>query len=397
MDNRTVQRARQGDEEARRLLEAHLRNAARQLLAYSSLRVDDPVTQRVLANAAVAEALEREHNVLDTLMAAVVMAAARRGVEHLRRLHGAERGAGHLPPGILVSVALVPQILASASRAAAEEHLSSCADCTEQARSVRDAAASATLEDDDPEENTAQHHIDAAFERTRQVAQLPPGAPEAAQLDSTDAAEAMLQRLLQTADAVDAAREAGPARRRRRRRRGRQREKPLRALPLVLLGGALGLLVWKMDFGCAREAPPPPRTPAIAAFARTELPPLPREEEWSEPARSAFLELRVGDCAMAENRFRLARKRQPELAQAWHWEGLSALCAGHAEAATTALAQAEVLSPELVDLRWHQAQAALLAGRFDEAERRLAALCSGGRSRAVEACAQLASSSAVER
>jgi hypothetical protein len=394
MDNRTVQRALRGDEEAARLLEAHLRNAARQLLSHPALQVDDAVTQRVLSNAAVAEALERELNALDTLMAAAVMAAARRGVEHMRRLRGADRGAGHLPPGILVSVALVPQILARASRKAAEEHLSACADCTEQARSVRDAAAAATTEDDDPEENTAQHHIDAAIEGTRQVAQLPPGGSERGRQDSSDAAEAMLQRLLQTADAVDAARDAEPKSRRRRRRRRGRRERPLRALPLLLAGGVLGVLVWKMDFGCGREAPPPVLEPTLAALARTELPALPAEAGWAERNVSAFRELALGNCSMAEHRFRLARKRQPELVQAWYWEGLSSLCAGHGGAAGDALRRAEQLDGGLPELGWYQAQAALVAGQADEAQRRLGALCSGGGARSIQACSQLARLSA---
>ncbi len=401
MDNRTVQRALQGDQEAARAVEDQLRSAARQLLSHPSLRVDDPVTQRVLANAAVAEALERELRAMDTLLAAAVMAAARRGVEHLRRLQGSERGAGHLPPGILVSVALVPQILASASRNAAEQHLSSCAECTEQARSVRDAAASATFdeeEDDDPEEITAQHHIDAALDGTRQVAFL--GGPEHPgrysggaedKSDSSSAAEAMLQRLLETADAVEAARDGGDkAAKRRRLRRRKRGERPMRVLPLAVLAVALVLIISRMDHGCGGELAAPTIDPALAELAEGELPPFPAPRDVAPALEPAFEELALGDCAMGANRFRLARMRDPALVQAWTWEALAALCAGRGDQAVEAFDRVAELEPELRDLGWYQAQAALTAGRVELAERRLRAVCGGTSARVQQACAQLA-------
>ena len=396
MDNRTVQRALQGDQEAAMQVEAHLRVAARQLLAHPSLGVGDPVTQRVLANAAVSEALERELRVLDTLLAAAVMAAARRGVEHMRRTKGAERGAGHLPPGILVSVALVPQILANTSREAAEQHLASCAECTEQARSVRDAAASASFEDDldDPEEVTAQHHISAALDGSRQSAAI--GAPVVlgGEQDAAGAAEDMLQRMLETADAVDAAREGGEAgheRRRRRRRLGKRGDPPLRALPLVLLAVVLGLVLSRMDLRCRPVQQQELRVvPELAVLAVTTLPSSPPASEWAPGLEPAFHELQLGDCTMAANRFRLARMRDPSVGQAWHWEGLSAICAGRGEQAVKAFEHARALDPALPDVGWGLAQGALLAGRIDLAVLELRALCGGNSARVGQACAQLA-------
>jgi len=395
MDNRTVQRALQGDQEAARRVEAHLRVAARQLLAHPSLGVGDPVTQRVLANAAVAEALERELRVMDTLLAAAVMAAARRGVEHMRRLDGAERGAGHLPPGILVSVALVPQILASTSREAAERHLASCAECTDQARSVRDAAASTSVEDDldDPEEVTAQHHISAALDGARQVAAIGVPVELGGEQDAAGAAEAMLQRLLETADAVEASREGGEAgaeSRRRRRRQGERGDPPLRALPLLLLAGVLGLALSRMDLRCRPVQQPLRIVPELALLADTTLPSSPPASEWASGLDPAFHELQLSDCTMAANRFRLARMRDPSVSQAWHWEGLSAVCAGRGDQAVKAFEHARGLDPELPDVGWGLAQGALLAGRIDLAELELRALCGGTTARVGQACAQLA-------
>lgn len=390
MDNRTVQRALRGDAEAARAVESQLRTAARQLLSHPSLKVDDPVTQRVLANAAVAEALERELRELDTLLAAAIMAAARRGVEHMRRTQGMQRGAGHLPPGILVSVALVPQILATASRAAAEQHLSACADCTDQARSVRDAAATAEF-DDDPEEPTAQHHLAAALDSPRPVA--PAGDQPIGALDASQAAEAMLQRLLETGDAIDAARDgaaaSGTGRRRRRRARDK-REPPLRVLPVMLLVVCMGLILSRIDFGCGPEPAEVVIVPELAELAFTSVSKPPPRSTWSPELEPAFRELELADCFMATNRFRLARLRNPALLEAWYWEGLSAVCAGRGEPAIAALEHARSIDPELPELDWYLAQAALLAGRAELAETGLRRLCGGTTARVGDACAQLA-------
>ncbi len=394
MDNRTVQRALQGDEEAARAVESHLRSAARQLLSHPALQVEDPVTQRVLANAAVAEALERELSELDNLLAATVMAAARRGVEHMRRLQGMQRGAGHLPPGILVSVALVPQILATASRAAAEQHLSSCADCTDQARSVRDAAAAAAM-DDDPEEPTAQHHLSAALDHSHQagVFGLGDSEPSGDAQDAAGAAEAMLQRLLETADAVEAARDAEPstAQRRRRAQRARKRgEKPIRAAPIIVLALALVAVISRMDLRCSPVEDSVRVVPELAQLASLDTPELPPRAEWLPVLEPGFEELVQGDCPMAANRFRLARLRDPTLVQAWYQEGLAATCAGRGEQAVVALERARTLDASLPQLDWALAQAALLAGREELALAQLRTLCGGTTARVGDACAQLA-------
>jgi hypothetical protein len=392
MDNRTIQRALQGDEEATRLVESQLRSTARQLLSHPALRVEDPVTQRVLSNAAVAEALERELREADTLLAAAVMAAARRGVEHMRRLQGVDRGAGHLPPGILVSVALVPQILARASREAAEAHLGSCADCTDQARAVRDAAVAADI-DDDPEEPTASHIVTSAVESTRQVATLPDVAGPRMGGDASQAAEAMLQRLLDTADAVDAARESGSdasKRRRRRLRRGRKGERPLRALPLAVLGVALLLVLSRLDMRCRPVVDAPRLVPEIAELAVQDIPDAPPRSAWPEASEPGFQELVLGDCAMASDRFRLSRYRQPTQVSLWYWEGITSVCAGRGERAIEALEQARSQEPKLADVDWYLAQAALLAGDIELADAQLRVVCGGTTARVRQACAQLA-------
>jgi hypothetical protein len=392
MDNRTIQRALQGDEEATRLVESKLRSTARQLLCHPALRVDDPVTQRVLANAAVAEALERELREADTLLAAAVMAAARRGVEHLRRLQGMDRGAGHLPPGILVSVALVPQILARASREAAETHLSSCADCTEQARAVRDAAVAADL-DDDPEEPTGQHYISTAVDRSRPVATLGGGPQQALEDDAARAAEAMLQRLLETADAVDAARDgegASGGQRRRRLRRRHKGDPPLRVMPLAVLGVALALVLSRVEMRCRPVDDATLIVPEIAGLAVKDIPSAPPSARWTEASEPGFRELALGDCTMATDRFRLARFRQPTALDLWTWEGLTALCAGRGERALEAFEHLRTVDPSVADLDWYLAQAALLAGHFELADRQLRAVCGGNTARVQQACAQLA-------
>lgn len=392
MDNRTIQRALQGDEEAKRLVESQLRSTARQLLEHPALRVEDPVTQRVLANAAVAEALERELREADTLLAAAVMAAARRGVEHLRRLQGVDRGTGHLPPGILVSVALVPQILAKASREAAEAHLGSCADCTDQARAVRDAAVAADI-DDDPEEPTASHIVTSAVDSNRQVAALPHGSGPQVGGDASQAAEAMLQRLLDTADAVDAAREGGgeaSKRRRRRLRRGRKGEPKLRALPLAVLGVAMLLVLSRIDMRCRPVVDSTRLVPEIAELAEQGIPDVPARATWTEASEPGFQELSLGDCTMASDRFRLARYRQPAQIPLWYWEGLTSVCAGRGERAIEALEQARSQDPTLVDVDWYLAQAALLAGHIELADQQLRVVCGGTTARVRQACAQLA-------
>jgi hypothetical protein len=318
-----------------------------------------------------------------------VMAAARRGVEHLRRVQGAERGAGHLPPGILVSVSLVPQILAKASREAAETHLSSCADCTDQARSVRDAAAGI---DQDPEETTAQHHIGKAMGGTRQVAALSPVDPFAlpSRQDNVQAADAMLQRLLETADAVEAAREAGPGSPRRRRRRRGPRERKLSPFPLALFGVALLLVVSRMDFRCRPQSLQAPVDPTISALAEFTLPALPKPGDWPAGSEPGFQELLVEDCKMAANRFRLARYRDSGVLELWYWEGLASGCAGDGERAVEAFVHLQEHDNELPDVDWYLSQAALLAGRRELAEQSLRAVCGGTSHRLNTACAQLA-------
>jgi hypothetical protein len=356
MDNRTVQRALQGDAEASRQLEAHLRAAARQLLEHPALEVGDEVHQRVLANAAVAESMERELRDLDTLTAATV----------------------------LVSVALVPQILASASRKAAEEHLSGCADCTDQARAVRDAAAAI---DQDIEEPTAQHHVAVIMDGTRAVAQL--GQDDDG--DAASAAEAMLQSLLETADAVDAARDAEPSSRRRRRRRRGRRERSISMVPLGLFAAVLVFLAVRLDFSaCSHEPTGPTLRPELAALAELELPERPEPGSWPDALEPAFDELESGNCAMAADRFRLARYRGTSGELVWYWEGLAAACGGRGGQAVDALQAARALNATLPDIDWYLAQAALLAGQADVAQRQLHMVCTGTSRRVAEACAQLA-------
>ncbi len=378
------------------MLDSELRASARLLLSHEALGIDDRVTQRVLANAAATEALERELRDADSIMAATLMAAARRAVEHERRASGIHLGSGHLAPGILVSMALVPQVLATSSRKAAEEHMQACADCTDHAKRVREAATDVIQEQEgDPEAPTGPIERSVMGVPTRSTASLGAIVPERGSGgDASEAAEAMLQRMLREADAVAAGQQAEPRgtspRARRRRRRGAKGEPQLKAWPLALALVVLGCLVFRMEPGCEREQPALAPDPTLMGMAIRDLPPLPPRHERVEELGPGFKDLEAGDCAMAAKRFHLARLRSADQAEAWYWEGAASLCAGEGDQAVQALLMAGGLDPQATDLVWYTSQAALLSGNRELSEQWLRKSC-GSRSRYVrEACAQLA-------
>jgi hypothetical protein len=382
MDPRTYQRALQGDHEAFLVMEGELKAVARALLAHPTLAVGDPVTQRVLTNAAVAEVLERGLSDLDSVIAATVMAAARRAVEHQRRAETSGAGAGHLPPGILVSAALVPQVLATASREAAERHLSTCSACTDMARRVREAAAEVVASVEGPAGEVVQSPASAAED---------PDPEESSAFD----VESMMRRLAGQEGARDMASGPRPVRKRGRnldpRRLSRQGSDPsLRAAPLVFLGLALVALLAFASRGWWNRPAAPRIESDVVGLASRDLPKLPEPRNLPAPLEPGLRDLAGGDCHLATYRFRLARQRDPALAEAWYWEGLSAVCDGAGAAGLAALRGAAERSSDLADLDWYLAQAALLEGQVDPAAEHLVSSCKGGGARAPDACGQYA-------
>lgn len=379
MDPRTFQRALQGDHDAFLAIESQLKAVARSLLAHPALGVSEPLTQRVLTNAAVTEALDREMTDLDTVIAATVMAVARRAVEALRRT---EAGVGHLPPGILVSVALVPQVLATASREAAERHLASCATCTDLARRIREAAADVVARVEAPGYEAPQPAAGSEEDQDPE---------EGSSFD----VESMMRRLAEQDGARDMA--AGPRRLKKRgrtldprRQPGREGEPNLRAAPLVFLGLALLVLVALATRGWWNRPAAPRIEPEVAALAEKALPELPDLQELPAALEPGLRDLEGGDCHLATYRFRIARQREPELTLAWYWEGLAAVCDGDGAAGLAALQAAWERAPDIEDLDWYLAQAALLQGLVDPAAAHLVASCRGGGGKAQEACNQYA-------
>lgn len=395
MDPRTFQRSLQGDLDALQAVEVHFKTVARTLLEHPGLGVEDTVTRRVLTNAAVAEVLERNTGDADTALASTVMSAARRAVEHRRRSTPQDPAAGHLPAGILVSAALVPQVLATASREAAERHLACCEPCADLARRVREAAAAAV--------GQAESETGAAA--------VAPGSPP---LDDEDPSEqdiegsssldveGLMARLAGPGKAGTSARGGERRRVRRlldpRRNPGAGEEPPLRLAPVVLLALAFVTLgVWAGWGHLADRAETSPPDPRLAVFASLDLPPRPSLADVPAPLEPGLRDLATGDCAMATKRLHLARVRAPDLALAWYWEGLTAVCAGQGAAAQEALRGAQARDPGLADLEWYLAQAALLAGDAATATTLLAGACEGIGARSRQACGIYARISDLEQ
>jgi len=373
-------------------LSAGLREVASALLEHPGLALEDPVSVRVLSNAAVSEAMERGAPDLDSFLASTVMAAARRGVEHMRRAGERDRGTGHLPAGILVSAALIPEVLATASREAAQRHMAACAECTHQAQVVRQATAATTSSCElgsIAAPAPPPPRLQPTARRDRRVSEPP--APQDARLES----ELLIERMLESI------KKSGPAEVRPRvrslgrgvdprRRTGARGEGPIQASRVALFA-LLGLVL--VALALRPWGPGPPLAvldDSIASFAEVELSPELRLSTNDERLAPGMQDLRAGDCELASSRFRLARKRAPSLARAWYWEGVASLCARRGPAAQQALQQAGDLDPELPELAWYQAQAALLAGDAARATALLGPLCQATGPRGAVACSQQA-------
>jgi len=405
MDPRIVQRVLQRDPEAIRELEQELKAIAGRLLEHPLLGIDEPVTLRVLTNAAVAEAMSRGGRDLDTFLAGTIMAAARRGVEHMRRDEGGDGNVGHIPAGILVSAALVPHVMATASRDAAEQHLARCADCTHELKVVREATTVATelAPDEDPEEPTqevswqpGQSTMGVAAEDT-----VEPAAAHEPLEDDEDPEEPSLQAIArQTLDSMTDMSKLKPvtAPPRRGLRRVMDSRRGGRAAAPPPAGGERGLGVVGLLLVFSQLVPECHwerelvRDESLAELSSRQAPAVPPRSSWQEGTQGAYLALEQGNCSRAAVRFRRQRKRQPEEAALWYWEGVTFLCAGRSEQAQQALLQAGQLAdeePPLPDLAWYQAQTALALGHLEEARIQLGGVCGTGSSFGGQACKQL--------
>ena len=394
MDPRLFSRYLEGDEDAAHTMESELRRFAGKMLGFSAFGIDDPTTINVLAVAAASEAMERGGRDLDSFLAGTVLAAGRRGLEHRRKKSPPQTSARHIPPGVLVSAALVPNAMAGPALTAVEQHLAVCKSCKEEMELVRDATSSATaptarsetpsppagrspeagrsyeVEHSPEVGHSSEGDRSAAAGRSSPAAALSPQAvdPDIQELLKRSVREAV-------AEQNNAARAGSPEATGRvgrvmdPRRASRARKKKSLPWGLVISISLVAMLLFRFGRDCEIDRQPAVRCPEIAALASLLPPPLPDDPGALPEARDALQDLSQGNCDMAANRFRSARRRHPDNWLLWYYEGACFVCVGSAPDAREALDQAaSMVEDPSEELRWALLQAALLDGDFTLAQ-----------------------------
>jgi hypothetical protein len=369
-----------GDLQALKSLEAGLRFIAESILTKPCFNIGNPQTVRLLVHAVTEEALEHDARDLDSLVASVTSGAACKGIEYLRRDVDRLPGSNHTPPTVLVNLALAPNIVTGSSATTAEKHLESCELCRSQIALVRNATSQPPAAETIVErpvnvvEPPEAGLVSPVEEITQPVATEPlpsgAGAFDGHPGTNSDAAKGA------PAPVADAAMSSPSHIRSVRvgsRTSGRSLPSPqflrtqyqkLLVLPVVFVLAFWGAWFLKRELSSTSHFT---ANQLASLAARTPPPVLPKDEQ-PESARAAFQDLEAVHCSAAANRFRQARKREPENGILWYYEGLSFICAGDGAGANVALEGAgRHATTSSQNLDWYRAQAALLSGNAESA------------------------------
>lgn len=348
------------DPAAMRELDSKLSFVAKKILDHSSFNISSQ------APSVLREVKERGAPDFDSYLGNTIMVACRRGIENLREKNPME-GSNHIPSNILVSLALVPDALARPAYDAAMRHIGECADCTMQVRLIKDITEEATK----------------AFN-----SYVPDPDPDTAVKDQASAL--MEQMLVDEEPSAEKVKEKAQEFKKRKQagQKGKKRKnkKYIDDKPSPIIMSILGFLILSMvvvmivrSLGNSEEK----RVEGLDVLADFDLPEAP--SSW-DLAPDAFQDYDEDRCDQAVTRFRKARLANPAEAQLWYWEGIACLCDNQGEPAFEALNQALNMPPIPKDLFWYLAQAALLTGREDSAEKNLEKVCSEPGENRTKAC-----------
>lgn len=330
----------------------------------------DPDVRRELAASVAREVMQRGGSSTDELMGLAVMVTARLVIQTCRDrrppLASGPSAEGHLPPQLVVSVALAADSLSAHVRTMAERHLADCADCRKEADQVRRLLRGGFT-------TAAPRPLPVAGSTPvpTPIAPASPEAPGGARAGWNDG-RIGLPAILESEPTQEVARPAPtpphiPARPpaakspvRLQRARPRSEEGGLRTWwPVLAIAAVLGVLVALRQ----QESAQAERVPELTSIAIRTAPPIPDASTFPSNARSALLDLEKGDCRLAALRLRTARLQNPDRSDIALTEAGAWVCAGGGDEAAAALAEVErlVQSPE-PELLWYRAQAALLQG-----------------------------------
>lgn len=381
MDRGIFQQWREGDPMATAAVRNQLRELAEPIV---SVAPGDAETRRGVTADVAREVMQREPATVQELQALTVMVGARHVVTAQRAVRP-PTGDAHLPPQLVVSMAVAEDSLGDAARESARAHIAACRSCGDELRLVRRLVKlSSSSQVPGIEDAPAEHHP------APEPAPPPRATPVVARGEPDPAPAAA------PPPAVRRRRDAsGPIRAPRGGRLDASATVPWwRAMwpVLAIVAVAAGLVFARGQGSLARA-----RSAEVAAIADRTPPAAPLPEALPWEARGAVADLGNGDCASAAPRFHLAHVQVPDEPETALWEAAAWVCAGDGEKAQRALDwHRQAAGPiDSAQVQWIQAQTLLLRGQRSEARAALVALRARDIERAPQIEAQLAALSAL--
>ena len=319
MDEELYQRFLEGDDSATTGIRGHMRTIASRVLSAPQWGLDEGHSRRELEQEAVADALGTPPEHLVGAATAVMQAATRTGLAHLRR----EDHVTGDHPNVSQMAALAMEVLPPEEAQAAEAHLSDCTPCLRHVASAKNAL------------------------RTALSAQKTAAAPPKP-LPQREAVHASARRISEGEISL---------------RRFMPSKSTARMMgPLVALG--LGMFLhWQskqLDPAQALQA-------KVGHMLPAELPPSGRAWELEQVGKDAVSGLGEGRCEYAVRRLGVAMDQHPDVPLHSYYLGLAHVCLRQGPQARSNLEWVRAnMDPPPFGLDWWLAQAQLLDGGVEE-------------------------------
>ena len=335
MDEELYQRFLEGDDAAATGIRNHMKAIANRVLAAPQWGLEDGQPRRELEQEAVAEAMGRPPEHLVGAATAVMQAATRTGLAHLRR----EDHVTGEHPDVSLMAGLALEVLPKDEAQAAEAHLADCMPCLRHVASAKNALRTAVSA-----QKTAVAPPKPLPQKERVHASAR-GKPTAAN---------SLERFLPSKSTLGL------------------------VVPLVALGLAM-FLHWQskqLDPVLALQA-------KVGHLLPAELPPSARAWELEQIGKDAVSGLGEGRCEYAVRRLGVAMDQNPDQPLHSYYLGLAHVCLRHGPEARSNLEWVRTnMDPPPFGLDWWLAQAQLLDGGVDEGLALLDALAASDHPRA---------------
>ncbi len=335
MDEELYQRFLEGDDTAATGIRNHMRAIATRVLAAPQWGLEDGQPRRELEQDAVAEAMGTPSEHLVGAATAVMQAATRTGLAHLRR----EDHVTGEHPDVSVMAALALEVLPPDAAQEAEAHLGDCMPCLRHVASAKNALRTAV-----------------SAQKTAAATATPPPQKEPihASARREPAAAQSLERFLPSKSTIGM------------------------MAPLVVLGVAM-FLHWQsqqLDPAQTFEA-------KVGHLLPAELPPSARAWELEQIGKDAVSGLREGRCAFTVRRLGVAMDQNPGEPLHNYYLGLAHVCLRQGPQARSSLEWVQAnMDPPPFGLDWWLAQAQLLDGAVEEGLALLDALAASDHPRA---------------